>query len=162
MKNGHEFDRNLWYYLAGPMTGYPKLNYPAFEKAVALLEEEGIKVASPHTIDHGQHEFKAKHSVFCCDKMVDGYSPASLYPYGQDCGKPAGDPIHSEELGVLPYPVYLKAGYRMLLNCGGIILLKGWTESTGAKYELYIAKSLKYPVFTLGEDFLMELSGSEH
>jgi len=34
-------------YCAGPMTGYPELNYPAFHAAAARLREQGYEVVSP-------------------------------------------------------------------------------------------------------------------
>ena len=38
-------------YIAGPMTGLPAFNYPAFEKAAGDLIAAGYEVLSPHTID---------------------------------------------------------------------------------------------------------------
>jgi hypothetical protein len=39
-------------YIAGPMTGYPEFNYPAFEDAAKALRASGIDVISPHEL-HG-------------------------------------------------------------------------------------------------------------
>jgi nucleoside 2-deoxyribosyltransferase len=39
---------DLRYYLAGPMTGLPDFNYPAFEQAFVRLSGMGYQVASPH------------------------------------------------------------------------------------------------------------------
>lgn len=36
------------YYLSGPMTGLPDLNYPAFEAAAMHLRDQGHTVYSPH------------------------------------------------------------------------------------------------------------------
>jgi len=49
--------------------------------------------------------------------------------------------------GTLKYEDYLKTGFRALLTCDGIILLKGWGRSKGARRELDIALDLKYPVY---------------
>lgn len=38
-------------YVAGPMTGYPEFNYPAFEEAAARLRAAGYDVVSPHEIN---------------------------------------------------------------------------------------------------------------
>lgn len=44
------------YYLAGPMTGLPEHNYPAFEEAAKNLRADGLNVLSPREIDHGETE----------------------------------------------------------------------------------------------------------
>ena len=43
-------DRSLTYYLAGPMSGIPDFNFPAFEQASRELRSQGIKIESPHEI----------------------------------------------------------------------------------------------------------------
>jgi nucleoside 2-deoxyribosyltransferase len=37
-------------YIAGPMTGYPEYNYPAFTEAAAALRANGRTVTSPHEL----------------------------------------------------------------------------------------------------------------
>lgn len=41
----------LTVYVAGPMTGYPEFNYPAFADACAKLRAAGFDVISPHEIN---------------------------------------------------------------------------------------------------------------
>lgn len=41
-------DRNLTYYISGPMTGYPDFNYPLFEEVCKWAGKRGLKVISPH------------------------------------------------------------------------------------------------------------------
>jgi Domain of unknown function (DUF4406) len=41
-------------YLAGPMTGYPEHNFPAFRAAAKQLTEAGYEVTDPSTL--GEHD----------------------------------------------------------------------------------------------------------
>lgn len=45
------------FYLAGPMTGLPDYNYPAFAQTKAELVEMGFDVSSPHEIDHEEGKY---------------------------------------------------------------------------------------------------------
>lgn len=38
------------YYIAGPMTGLPELNFPAFERMAKTLRDMGFEVVSPHEV----------------------------------------------------------------------------------------------------------------
>lgn len=40
-------------YLAGPMSGYPEFNVPAFREVAARLRASGWEIVSPVEIDHG-------------------------------------------------------------------------------------------------------------
>lgn len=156
MKSGRTFSYEASYYLAGPMTGLPESNYPEFALAKLLLGEEKIQVKSPHEIDFMQHKFVRAYQGLCgrvLGKIQD--LPVRV------CKAVESDPIHNTEPGSLPYATYLKSGYKLLLECDGIILLHGWTKSRGVKHELYIARSLGYPVFVMGEGYLMELQSDE-
>lgn len=46
------FDFTKRYYLSGPMAGYPEHNFPAFDRALTLLEDAGILMLSPHKVEH--------------------------------------------------------------------------------------------------------------
>lgn len=45
---------DLTFYIAGPMSGYPDFNYPAFQQAKEWLEAGSIKVVSPHDVQHNE------------------------------------------------------------------------------------------------------------
>jgi hypothetical protein len=46
-----DVDLSDFYYLAGPMRGYPRFNFDAFEEATQTLRQTGLKIASPHEHD---------------------------------------------------------------------------------------------------------------
>lgn len=46
-------------YIAGPMTGYPELNYPAFASASAWLRSQGHEVVSPAELNPIDTEYRA-------------------------------------------------------------------------------------------------------
>lgn len=43
-------------YIAGPMTGLPDFNFPAFQKAADFLRASGFAVVSPHELHGHTHE----------------------------------------------------------------------------------------------------------
>lgn len=64
-------------YIAGPMSGYPDLNYPAFHRAAADLRAQGYVVVNP--ADHHDHETeqpwewyirKGLAALLTCDAIV--------------------------------------------------------------------------------------------
>lgn len=88
-------------YIAGPMTGHPQFNYPAFAYAAAVLRSKGIDARSPHEI----------------------------------CGRCEGGCEHSWEW-------YMRRALQMLLDCDEIVLLPGWKESRGARFEREVVELL--------------------
>ena len=110
------FDRSRTWYLSGPMTGYEKFNFPAFERAAYALRQV-TTVVSAHEVNHGEHT----------------------------------------GTGTLPHAEYLRGDLAELLECDGIIMLKGWPKSKGARLELEVAISLDFPVWFYDEFRLIEL-----
>lgn len=111
-------DLDRYYYLSGPMSGYPELNFPAFKRATAELEESGVKVVSPHTL-----------------------KPPQTDPTDQD---------------------YLANDFAVMSReCRGIILLRGWPSSVGARAELEIALTLKWPVYYYDDYTIISMNAQE-
>ena len=113
-----DFDFTKTYYLAGPMTGIPEFNYPAFSLSKSELEAAGIAVKSPHEI------------------------PWPESPLGSN-----------EEL----WQSMMKRALNMLLECEGIILMRGWVRSRGALVEFNVAAALKMPVYMMDGKYLVPI-----
>ena len=61
-------------YIAGPMTGYPDFNRPAFRTAASILREMDLDVVCPADFQQGdQWEELMKHAIpqmLSCDRVV--------------------------------------------------------------------------------------------
>ena len=89
-------------YIAGPMTGLPDKNRPAFYRTAARLKMHGYDVFNPAD------------------------APWSLSAASwEEC---------------------LKQDLTVLLTMGGIVLLPGWEDSKGARFEVHTAKTLSMPI----------------
>lgn len=113
-------------YLAGPMTGLPKFNYPAFIEAAAGLRDMGHEVVSPAELDDPLTRAVAMQSV-------DG-APGT----GSANGETWGD--------------FLARDVKLLADDGieGIFVLPGWEESSGARLETFVGHALcGLPVFQM-------------
>lgn len=50
--DSYEIDWGLTYYLAGPMSGYPRYNYDQFDLACMVFRKANMKINSPHEIEY--------------------------------------------------------------------------------------------------------------
>lgn len=112
-------------YLAGPMTGIPHFNYPAFDAAAALLRTDGHIVFNP-----------AEH-----DRTVHG---------GKDISNPTGDAEQAAREFGFDRRAALKADLTWICdNAQAIALLPGWERSSGACAENALAYALRLDVIVL-------------
>lgn len=103
-------------YLAGPMTGYPEYNFPAFDNAAAWLRDQGHLVFNPAENDR-----------------ANGFDAAGLK------GHEAAD--HGFSLRDA-----LKADLSWICDhADAVALLDGWTASKGAQAEVALAEALGIP-----------------
>lgn len=102
------------FYLAGPMTGIPQFNFPAFRAAAEHLRENGIEVISPAELDGPEITKVALQSV-------DGTLDADAKIAGQTWGD------------LLARDVKIVAD-----EVAGIILLPDWEKSRGARLECFV------------------------
>lgn len=114
-------------YLAGPMTGYPQFNYPAFIAAAQLLREEGFNIHSPVEMDDPEVREAALASP---DGKLDEDNRIAGHTWGFILGKDVE---------------YLAD------RCDSIVLLPGWERSKGARLEAFTACNLGYKLYYFNE-----------
>jgi hypothetical protein len=109
-------------YIAGPMTGIPQFNYPAFDAAAADLRRQGFDVVSPAELDDPEARDAAMASP-------DG----DLSAFDTQTGKTWGD--------LLARDVKLVADV-----VEGVVVLDGWERSRGARLETFVAELCSKPI----------------
>lgn len=107
-------------YLAGPMSGKPDFNFPAFFKAAAELKERGFEVFNPAAQDIQDYGVNVTNDINGTRQYaVDNVGKPSRY---KDC---------------------LKKDLCWILDSAeGIALLPGWEDSPGARTEKALADCL--------------------
>lgn len=105
-------------YIAGPMTGYPSFNFPAFDMAAHDLRKRGFEVFSPAEMD---------------DEVTRAAIVAS--PDGAPVGRPQFAAFMARDLTLI-----IAGGIE------AVYVLPGWDQSPGAKLETFTAKLLGLPV----------------
>lgn len=114
-------------YTAGPMTGIPHFNFPAFDAAAKTLRERGFTVISPAELDDDADREAALQSP-------DG----SALSYGSGVKK--------------TWAEFLARDVKLLTD-GGIVavfVLPGWRNSRGARLETFVAAAMNgKPVYCL-------------
>ena len=115
-------------YLAGPMTGYPQFNLPAFEEAAKKLRAAGYDVLNPAELDDPRIREIALASG-------DG-SMTPIIKHGVTWGD------------------FLSRDVKVIADNGlhAVIVLPGWEKSRGARLETFIAAMMcGLPVFTIAD-----------
>ena len=105
-------------YLAGPMSGLPDFNFPAFDAAAAQLREAGHHVFNPADEDRNS-----------------GFDGMGM----------SGDPVEAAAKG-FNLRETLKADLSWICDhAEGIALLPGWEKSNGARAEVALSRVLNIP-----------------
>ena len=116
-------------YLAGPMRGYPKFNFPAFFTAAKKLRADGHDVFSPAEKDIQKHG----------NKLWEN-SKGSL--------------AEAEKKGFsLRNALALDLDY-ICRQADAVALLPGWKKSKGARAEKATAEALGLEVLYLSKDYI--------
>ena len=121
-------------YVAGPMSGIPGFNIPAFDALARELRGRGLEVVSPAEMDG---PVTRKHLL--ASRMGDH-----------------GDLPPGETWGF-----YLARDVQLLADDGiqGVVVLPDWDRSRGARLEVFLASQiLDLPILALTGSGLVELS----
>jgi hypothetical protein len=112
-------------YIAGPMSGYPNWNYPAFHDAAKRLRDEGWTVFNP------------------AEKDADSFSD----PEAQK----EGDTALAIANGTFDFREAYMWDIDKVVHGDGIYMLKGWENSPGARGEHAAAvfAQKNYPEFQI-------------
>lgn len=114
-------------YMAGPMTGIPQFNFPAFDRAASDLRARGYEIVSPAELDDP------------VDRAAALASPdGSALSYGTGVKKSWGE--------------FLARDVKLIADDGieGVVVLTGWENSRGARLETFVANALcGLPVFRI-------------
>jgi hypothetical protein len=118
-------------YLAGPMTGIPQMNFPAFDAAAKDLRARGYDVVSPAELDDPEDRTAALASE---DGDINKMGPGRSWGF------------------------FLARDVKLIADEGieAIVCLQGWQESRGARLETFVARLCDIPIvwYTRGEDLL--------
>jgi hypothetical protein len=122
-------------YIAGPMSGIPQFNIPAFDEAVKRLREAGYDAVSPAELDDKDTRAAALASK-------DGHIKGSLN------GETWGD--------------FLARDVKLVADeIDAIALLPGWEGSRGAQLELHVASLCNLPIYRYENGELTEFNEEE-
>ena len=116
-------------YIAGPMRGKPNWNYDAFNKAEAILKDNGWKVVNPATLDSNYQD------------------TANL-----DCSAESFDPDNNLGHQDANRRIMKRDVDAICDECGAIYMLKGWQNSQGACAEFYLACSIGLDIYYESSD----------
>jgi hypothetical protein len=106
-------------YLAGPMTGIPEFNFPAFHEAAKTLREAGHEVFSPAEAD------ERRYGVGFTKNCIHGH-PAELFSVKFNLRQALAEDLEY-----------------ICNEAEAIALLPGWEQSSGAMAEFMAARALK-------------------
>jgi Domain of unknown function (DUF4406) len=120
-------------YLAGPMTGYPQFNFPAFYEAASKLREQGYEIVSPAELDGPE-----------ITKVALKSTTGKLDANGKIAEQTWGD-LLGRDVKIVADTVQ------------GIVFLPGWERSKGARLEAYVGLLCKHEFYRYTGDGRAEL-----
>jgi len=112
-------------YIAGPMTGLPQFNIPAFDAMALQLREVGYKAVSPAELDDPE------------TRAISMASPDGAIATLESHGSTWGD--------------FLSRDVKLIADSDidAVVVLPGWETSRGARLETFVAHLCGYPIYTV-------------
>jgi len=109
-------------YIAGPMTGRPRFNFPAFDREAELLREHGYEVITPAELDSPE----TRAAAMASDN---------------------GDLTDVEHTGT--WGDFLARDVKLMADGGidAVVVLPGWATSKGARLETFVAYLVGIPIY---------------
>jgi hypothetical protein len=102
------------YYLAGPMSGIPRFNFPLFYRVTETLRIAGMSIVSPAELDDQEDKGAAMTST-------------------------DGDPNNRVHMGGKTWADFLARDVKLIADkVQGIIFLPEWYKSRGARLEAFV------------------------
>lgn len=121
-------------YIAGPMTGRPNFNFPAFDCAVASLEHTGLECVSPADLD----EYGTRHEAINSPDGAPGSGGAGNSTWGD----------------------FLARDVKVIADVvDGVALMPEWETSKGARLEAFICRHVGKPVFYITDYYHCAFKG---
>jgi len=120
----------LTLYLAGPMSGIPQFNYPEFHRIAKELRDAGYNIISPAEQDSPEMQKEAMAST---SGLIAGEMPVdnrNLKTAGESWGE------------VMARDVRL-----IFEKCDGVVVMKDWGKSRGARLEVFVANVTGRAIF---------------
>lgn len=117
-------------YVAGPMTGIPQFNIPAFDALAAKLRAKGNTVVSPAELD--SHEIRQELLA----------SPDGQYAFGSTIGATK-----------MTWADFLARDVKLIADeISEIVVLPNWQYSRGARLEVFVGLLSKKRIYRWRED----------
>lgn len=114
-----------FYYLGGPMTGYPCYNFPRFREVASTLRKQGYTIVSPAELDDEETSARIMASE-------DGLAAGIQAEYNEFLGR----------------DLFICAR----VDCIGGIFLEGWNFSNGAQKEAALLRDFGKEIYVYDED----------
>lgn len=164
-------------YVAGPMTGIPRFNFPLFDAVSAALRGQGYTIISPAETDHEQTRAAAMASL--TGDVADLAALEGAETWGDCLARDVkmladGFPVDTEESdadfrvrmkaamkawakanppdeqgAAVPMPPLVRTVTRSTLKIDGLALLPGWEKSRGARLEAFVGLLTGKEYFTV-------------